>query len=123
MVSADLNGKHKRRVALSVRVLQNLTGQDSGGEGRGKRRDGGRERERERSYWCMCLDGPTHFRDSSRHLVAPTVMARWNGEEPVKSGAVMYAPGGREGGRGGGREGGRERGREGGKEGGSKSGG
>ena len=48
----------------------------------------------------------THFRDSSRHLVAPSVMARWNGEEPAKSGAVMYAPGGREGGREGGRGGG-----------------
>ena len=32
VVSADLNGKHKRRVALSGRVLQSLTGQDSGGE-------------------------------------------------------------------------------------------
>ena len=54
----------------------------------------------------------THFRDSSRHLMAPSVMVRWNGEEPAKSGAVMYAPGGREGGRGGGRGGGREGGRE-----------
>ena len=99
MVSADLNGEHKRRVALSGWVLQNLTGQDSGRE--------------------MCLGGPTHFRDSSRHLVAPSVMVRWNGEEPVKSGAVMYAPGGREGGREkerGGREGGKEEGKEGGSE-------
>ena len=53
----------------------------------------------------------THFRDSSRHLVAPSVMVRWNGEEPAKSGAVMYAPGGREGEtrkEEGGREGGRK---------------
>ena len=58
----------------------------------------------------MCLGGPTHCRDSSRHLVAPSVMARWNGEEPVKSGAVMYAPGGggEEEKERGGREGGRE---------------
>ena len=43
VVSADLNGEHKRRVALSGQVLQNLTGQDSGGEGRRE----GRERERQ----------------------------------------------------------------------------
>ena len=70
----------------------------------------------------MCSDGPTHFRDSSRHLVAPSVMVRWNGEEPVKSGAVMYTPGEREGGGEGGRGGGEKR-KEEGKEGGSESGG
>ena len=42
MVSADLNDEHKRRVALSGRVLQNLTGQDSGGEEEEK---GERERQ------------------------------------------------------------------------------
>ena len=40
------------------------------------------------------------------------MMARWNGEEPVKSGEVMYAPGGREGGRERGRGGGEGGGEE-----------